>query len=233
MMTFDSFVRTPSSARAYRMCRSFARSDNRHMRVLLIHGTTGTGKSHLLSAVESAYRRRRPERPVLHTMAADMAHALAVEVRADRMAHVEAAYADVALFIVDDLQALWEKPATQGLLGETLGRLVAGGALLVGAATAPLQALAPFRSACERWVPVRQCSVTAPGVREIRTILEAMTAKRRVKLSASMSLRVARHCRGDVRRAIGALNQLQAQKTLSIPRTRLPWIEEVGIPVSW
>jgi len=70
-------------------------------------------------------------------------------------------------------------------------------------------------------------------VREIRTILEAMTAKRRVKLSASMSLRVARHCRGDVRRAIGALNQLQTQKTLSVPRTRLPWIEEVGIPVSW
>lgn len=215
------------------MCRAFARSDDRHVRVLLIHGTTGTGKSHLLSAVETAYRRHRPERRVLHTMAADMAQALVVAVRADRMAQVEVAYADVALFIVDDLQALWEKPGTQGLLGEILGRLVGRGALLIGAATAPLRALAPFRSACERCVPVRQCSVTAPGVREIRIILEAMTAERGVKLSASMSLRVARHCRGDVRRAIGALNQLHAQKALSVPCTRLPWIEEIGIPVSW
>jgi chromosomal replication initiation ATPase DnaA len=110
------------------MCRSFARFDDGHARVLLIHGTTGTGKSHLLSAVESAYRRRRPERPVLHTMAADMAHALADAVRADRMAHVEAAYADVALFIVDDLQALWEaRPQHRCRRWHRFGRPVNGG----------------------------------------------------------------------------------------------------------
>ena len=232
-MTFDSFVATPSSARVRRMCRSFGRSDDRRSRVLLMHGTTGTGKSHLLAAVEHVYSSRRPGDRVMHATAADMADALVSAIRADQLPQLEAAWAAVSLFLVDDLHALWQKTATQEFLGTALGLAVTRGARVIGAATAPMQALAPFRSACERSSAIQQCSVPTPGVREIRTILATMTSRRAIKLSAAMSVRVARHCRGDVRRAIGALNQLEAQRRLSVPRSRLPWIAETAIAVSW
>lgn len=231
--TFESFVRVPSGARPYRLCRAFARSVADGPRVLLLHGPTGTGKSHLLHAVERGIRGQRPGARIVTMMAGDLAHIFVEAVRADRTVDLETSYGNVDLLVVDDLQALMMKLATQEALGASLGRVVSNGAILIGAATAPPRALAPLRAAIEgRW-PVRQCVVNPATVRETRVILRTLAARESVSISASMVARVARRMRGDVRRAVGALNQLQAESTLSAGRAGLPWMEECGVQTGW
>jgi chromosomal replication initiation ATPase DnaA len=111
--------------------------------------------------------------------------------------------------------------------------VVSKGAHLIGAATVPPRALAPLRAAIERRWPVRQCIVNPPTMRETREILRALAARESVSISASTIARVARRARGDVRRAVGALNQLQAESTLSAGRVGLPWMAEYGAQAGW
>jgi hypothetical protein len=63
--------------------------------------------------------------------------------------------------------------------------------------------------------------------------LETLAASRTVALSRAAAERIARHSRGDVRRAIGALNHLEAVSTWRHGPTRLPWIADFARRPAW
>jgi chromosomal replication initiator protein len=227
-MTFESYVPGPASACAYRLCQAVARSAPSAPPVLVLHGPTGTGKTHLLDATAETFRARNPNRRVVVTTAHEFRHALVAAIRLDRVRDFGEAYIDVALLVVDDLHVLADRPGTQDGLARSLASCVAAGVRVIGAATAPLRALAVFRSILEQQsrAPVRQCRVNPPSRREMRAIAATLASGRSIIISSSMLNRVARRSRGDVRRALGALTHVEAMSVLPGARPAPAWMAE-------
>ena len=226
--TFESYVRGPASACAYRLCQAAARSAPNMPPVLLLHGPTGTGKTHLLDATAGAFHATNPDRRVVVTTAHELRHALVAAVRLDRVRDFERAYLDVALLLIDDLHVLVDRPGTQDGLARGLASCVTAGVRVIGAATAPLRALAVFRSILEQQshAHVRQCRVNPPSRREMRAIAAALASGRSIAISSTMLNRVARRSHGDVRRALGALTHVEAMSVLPGARPAPAWMAE-------
>src|SRR2546428_8368956 len=106
-LTFESFVRLPSSACAYQLCRAVTRSAPTGPRVVLLHGLTGVGKTHLLGATAWAFRLLHPDRRVVVTTAHELRYALVQAIRVDRVREFEAGFLRVALALLRGFHTLF------------------------------------------------------------------------------------------------------------------------------
>jgi chromosomal replication initiator protein len=111
-MTFETFVATPGSERACRLARSIAQGAGQRGRLVVLHGGTGSGKTHLLMATATAVALRDRVVRVVSTTADALARELTAAVRADHEHEWRERCRDVGLLTVDDLRTLVGKPAT-------------------------------------------------------------------------------------------------------------------------
>ncbi len=223
-LTFESFVRLPSSACAYQLCRAVTRSAPTGPRVVLLHGLTGVGKTHLLGATAWAFRLLHPDRRVVVTTAHELRYALVQAIRVDRVREFEAGYLDVALLVIDDLHTLVDCLGTQDGLARSVAKWAAAGAHVIGAATSSPETLGVFRSVLAETLHVRQCRVARPSRSEIRQIVATLASGRSMAMSFSSLTKIARNSAGDVRRALGALTHIEATARLPGGRLAPAWM---------
>lgn len=87
---------------------------------LVLHGPTGTGKSHLLHGLISYRRGRQGESPDLLVTGADLARSFARAVELDSLAEWQTRYREADLLAIDNLSELAGKTAVQQELIATL-----------------------------------------------------------------------------------------------------------------
>ncbi len=113
---------------------------------LLVHGPTGTGKTHLLEGIYSAFRKSRPRSGAVYLSAEQFTSHFLQALHKSGMASFRGRFRDLELLVVDDLQFLAGKKATIGELQHTIDTLLRNGKQLVFAADRPpaaLKALGP------------------------------------------------------------------------------------------
>ena len=110
--TFDSFVRGPSNQEALAACMSVCRPNNPFpLNPLLIYGTSGLGKTHMLNAVGNALKRTQPQAKVMYFYAGDLVSLMleAMRMKNESSSAVEAIKENLIAcdyFLVDDIQNL-------------------------------------------------------------------------------------------------------------------------------
>lgn len=110
--TFDSLVEGPSNKEAIAACAAVAKPGSfLALNPLLIYGTSGLGKTHLLNAVGNYLSSNRPECKVNYIYAGDLVSLLVEAMRAktNSQAGVDAIKAqllDCDYFLIDDIQNL-------------------------------------------------------------------------------------------------------------------------------
>ncbi len=110
--TFDSFEITQFNSKAFESAKRFA--ENAASKPLAIFGGTATGKTHLLYAVKNAIEQNSPELDVILTTTADMRSALADILNSGGTSEqFREKYLQADVLLVDDIQALAGKEATQ------------------------------------------------------------------------------------------------------------------------
>ena len=110
--TFDGFSVTKANSKAFENAKQFA--ENADSKPLAIFGGTATGKTHLLYAVKNAIEQNTPEFHVILTTTVDMASALANTISNGGTAEqFREQYLQADVLLVDDIQALAGKEATQ------------------------------------------------------------------------------------------------------------------------
>ncbi len=137
-----SFITSPSNEPALQLAASVIRHPGRDASPLLVYGTAGCGKTHLLRAMARDLERAGE---VLQIGADAFSLELASAIRARALAAFRARVHGLAALLVDDLEALEGREASQNELARTLEAMRATHAQVVVSARRPLAELAQIQ----------------------------------------------------------------------------------------
>lgn len=114
--TFENFVVGTSNQFAQAAARSISESPGRTYNPLFIYGGVGLGKTHLINAVGNAVIDRDPNLIVLYVSSEQFTNEVVSALRHDKMGEFKDKYRNLDVLLLDDIQFIANKTATQKVL---------------------------------------------------------------------------------------------------------------------
>lgn len=139
--TFDRFVVDASNRVAANAARALAESGPPRFSPLFLHSGTGMGKTHLMHAIGTAFLAAQPSANVIYMSAERFMFEFVQAMRARDTFAFKARLRSVDLLMIDDLQFIAGKDATQEEFFYTINEVVSAGKRLVVSADRCPQAL--------------------------------------------------------------------------------------------
>lgn len=112
-LTFDTFVVGPSNRFAQAACQAVASQPAMLYNPLFIYGNSGLGKTHLLNAVSTEFKKKYPDRSVIYVKSEDFSNGVIEGIARGTMASFREKYRKADLFLVDDVQFIAGKISIQ------------------------------------------------------------------------------------------------------------------------
>ncbi len=218
----DDFVVGPCNRLAHAAAGEMALSAGASFNPLVIHGSIGLGKTHLLEGIGAALRARHPGLNVVHLTAESFTNGFLDAMRAGSLAAFRARYRNAGALIVDDVHFLAAKRATQDEFLHTFNALIAAGAPIVLAADQHPRLIPRLTDElATRFLGGMVVKLEAPDPATRRAILKAKALARGVDVPEAVLSYVAEPLRSSVRELEGALHSLIAHATLTGKRLDL------------
>lgn len=129
--TFDNFKVDDSNREAYELCNRISKQVGKNPRLVHIHGTAGTGKTHLLEAV----KRRMEEENYLSVELIEGSQLVELFIAIFKacintdypIEQMYPLFADADVLLIDNIQCLIGRSSTQELVGELLADMIKNG----------------------------------------------------------------------------------------------------------
>ena len=137
--TFATFIASPANAKPRAKAIAFTRDPAGSGRLLALHGAAGSGKTHLLRAIASALATTRGIDRVLCCSGEQLSLELVRAIGSDSIDEFRARIASVDALVLDDLDALAGRDATQEELALSLEALGASGAPIAISSSKPIE----------------------------------------------------------------------------------------------
>lgn len=112
-LTFETFVVGPSNRFAHAACQAVASKPALLYNPLFIYGNSGLGKTHLLSAVSTEFKKNFPDRSVVYVKSEDFTNEVIEAIARGSTSALRGKYRNADLFLVDDIQFIGGKTSTQ------------------------------------------------------------------------------------------------------------------------
>lgn len=223
--TFDNFVVGASNELAMAVARQVATQCSAgrapQYNPIVIHGSNGMGKTHLLYAIQNSIRESHPEKRVRFISAEDFVSTFVASVRGqgrEGISAFKASLRDVDLLVIDDAHFIADKPGSQEELLHTLISLVDGGKqILIAADRHPDK----IEKASERLKSYMSsglvCKIGAADYELRLRILDRLIARRRAGGQQDLAIpqnardHLAARMNATPRDLEGAFNQIVAQ----------------------
>lgn len=138
---FAGFVTGDSNRLACSAAMAMAAPEKPRFSPLFLHGGTGQGKTHLLHAIAAAYLAHTPDAAVIYMSAERFMMEFVNAMRANETMAFKARLRAARLLLIDDIQFIAGKGATQEEFLHTLNELVESGARIAISADRPPQQL--------------------------------------------------------------------------------------------
>ncbi len=123
--TFENFVVGKPNEMAHAAARRVAESDAISFNPLFLYGGVGLGKTHLMHAIGHAIRARNPKRRVAYMSAEKFMHQFIRALRFKDMMTFKEQFRSVDVLMIDDIQFICDKEATQEEFFHTFNALIA------------------------------------------------------------------------------------------------------------
>lgn len=214
---FGSFVTGESNQLAFSAAQAMAAPEQPRFTPLFIHGGTGQGKTHLMHAIAGAYLAHTPNGTVVYMSAERFMMEFVNAMRANETMAFKARLRAARLLLIDDIQFIAGKGATQEEFLHTINELVENGArIVISADRAPQQLDAVDPRILSRLAGGLVADIQAANIDLRLAILEA---KRLVAGDPPVPDAVidflARSVRSNIRELEGAFNKLVAYGQLT------------------
>lgn len=121
--TFDNFVIGNSNRFAHAAALAVAEAPAQAYNPLFIYGGVGLGKTHLLHAIGQFIRESNPKSKILYVSSEKFTYELIAAIHTNTQAAFRARYRSVDVLMIDDIQFIAAKDATQEELFHTFNEL--------------------------------------------------------------------------------------------------------------
>ena len=208
--TLEAFVVGNSNCLAHKAAQMAVEQPGAYS-PLLIHGGTGTGKTHLLEGIYTAFRKARPRSAAVYLSAEQFTSLFLHALHKSGMASFRAKYRELQLLVIDDLQFFVNKKVTINELQHTIDTLLRAGRQLVFAADRSLNGLKTLGpEMISRLSGGMACRLEAPEFATRLGIVRWQVAQLKLDVPEEVQTYVASHFTTQSRELIGALKRLQA-----------------------
>ena len=216
-LCFDRFVVAGSNRVAFNAALALAEPGAPRFSPLFLHGATGMGKTHLLHAIGQAFLAAQPSARVIYMSAERFMFEFVQAMRARDTFAFKARLRSADLLMIDDLQFIAGKDATQEEFFHTINEVMSAGKRLVVAADRAPQALEGVEARIlSRFASGFVADIKPPEPELRRAILAARLAELPgMKVPADVLDLLTQRLGSSVRELEGALNRLIAYAQLT------------------
>jgi chromosomal replication initiation ATPase DnaA len=214
MYTFDRYVPSSPRACAVRACRALSNGGLAGKRCLCLFGPPGTGKTHLLHAIGHAAKQRDASTRVTVVPVADVVTDLVENLRRGRVPAPSEPIAQAHVLLLDNLEVLVDRPATQAEVARLVTARLADGAAVACAAACPPSALRGLTLAIPPPEP-KNIRLAPLSQAHLRRILWCEARGWGLVPPKRIIDRIARRSSGDARRTLGQLAAWRLEQKLS------------------
>ncbi len=211
----DDFVVGRSNELAFNGACRLVDEPGHELNPLFIHGGCGLGKTHLLQGVCHRFVQAHPSACWMYVTAEQFTNDYITAVRLNRLDAFRARLRKVDLLVVDDVQFMSRKSATQSEFLHTFNAIDLRGSKLVMASDAHPHHIREFSKALvSRFVSGMVVEIEPPAAMMRAQIIRAIAQRRRMRLVDSVVDVLADRCTGSVREIEGAMTRLNALAVL-------------------
>ena len=224
----DEFVVGQCNELAFTAARHVAEAPGQQCNPLYLHGSVGTGKTHLAEGIYKAVRRQHPDMKLLFMTAEAFANQFTHALRTHSLPGFRQRFRTVDLLIIDDAKFFDGKPGIQEEFLHTIKLFSSQGKQLVLTADSHPRLLAQTsQELVSRFLCGMVCRLETPDFETRRKIAQAKSVDIATSMSADVLDLVARRFTSNVREIEGALNTLRNWQRMSGKRITLPIAKQV------
>ncbi len=213
---FDRFVIGPGNHLAHAAALAVAEAPSEAYNPLFLHGDPGLGKTHLLGAIANYLEQNVPELNVLYASAESFTAEFVTALREDGTSEFKRRYRDLDVLLIDDIQFIASKAATEQEFFHTFNALYESGSQIVLSADrmpTEISTLADRLSDRFEWgltVPLEQ-----PNLATRLTVLRRLVTEAGLEVSDQEALTLlAKRVQTNLRQLHGALTRSIAEASL-------------------
>jgi chromosomal replication initiator protein len=214
--TFERFVIGPGNRLAHGAALAVAEAPSEAYNPLFLHGPPGLGKTHLLAAIANYLRENAPSLSVRYTTAESFTNEFVAALKSSGSDGFKARYRDIDVLLIDDVQFLQGKPATEEEFFHTFNALYESGSQLVLSADRIPSELSTLASRLrDRFEWGLTIAVEPPNLATRLTVLRRLVEEAGVEIADDGALiELANRIDANVRQLHGALTRVLAHASL-------------------
>jgi chromosomal replication initiator protein len=214
--TFERFVIGPGNRLAHGAALAVAEAPSEAYNPLFLHGPPGLGKTHLLAAIANYLRDNAHGLSVRYTTAESFTNEFVAALKSSGNEAFKARYRDIDVLLIDDVQFLQGKPATEEEFFHTFNALYESGSQLVLSADRIPSELSTLASRLrDRFEWGLTVPVEPPNLATRLTVLRRLVEEAGVEIADDGALaELANRIDANVRQLHGALTRVLAHASL-------------------
>ncbi|MEJ2184123.1 MAG: chromosomal replication initiator protein DnaA [Nitrospirota bacterium] len=214
--TFESFVTGPSNQFAHAAAMAVSETPGRVYNPLFIYGGVGLGKTHLITAVGNRVVDRSQEVNVLYVSAEQFTNEVVSSFRHGKTEELKSKYRNLDMILLDDVQFVENKAATQEELFHTLNVLYEKQKQIVLSSDRPPKEMKQMTDRLRsRFGMGLIADIQPPEVETKMAIIQKKAEQDRLALGEDVVSYIASRVKSNVRDIEGCLIRLGAHSSLT------------------